>query len=72
MNDFFRSKILQSTGAISLIEKEVIQNLWSGYGKILRIGLEGSPLKNVIVKHVQLPKSQNHPRGWNTDLGHER
>ncbi|WP_298237090.1 oxidoreductase family protein [uncultured Algibacter sp.] len=72
MNDYFKSIILQKTGASSLAEKEVIQELWSGYGKIIRIDLENSPLESVVVKHVQLPRSQNHPRGWHTDIGHQR
>lgn len=72
MNEYFKSIILQKTGASSLSEKEVIQELWSGYGKIVRIGLEDTPFKSVIVKHVQLPKQANHPRGWNTDIGHQR
>lgn len=72
MNEYFRSKILQKTGASALLEEEVIQDLWSGYGKILRIELQNAPLKSVIVKHVQLPKSDNHPQDWNTDIGHQR
>ena len=72
MNEYFRSIILQKTGASSLIEKEVIQNLWSGYGKIMRIGLENASVESVVVKHVQLPITKNHPRGWNTDIGHQR
>jgi len=72
MNEYFKSIILEKTGASSLIEKEVIQNLWSGYGKIMRIELRNASVESVIVKHVQLPKSANHPRGWNTDIGHQR
>ena len=72
MNDYFKSIILQKTGATSLFEKEVIQELWSGYGKIIRVGLENASVESVIVKHVQLPIYKNHPRGWNTDIGHER
>ena len=72
MNDYFKSIILQHTGASALYEKAVIQKLWSGYGKIIRIGLENAASKNVIVKHVQLPSQANHPRGWNTDIGHQR
>ncbi len=72
MNEYFRSIILQKTGASSLIEKEMIQELWSGYGKILRIGLENAPSKSVVVKHVQLPIIKTHPRAWNTDIGHQR
>jgi hypothetical protein len=72
MNEYFKSITLQQTGATALIEKEIIQELWSGYGKIMRIGLKDAPIESVIVKHVQLPIHQNHPRGWNTNIGHER
>jgi len=68
----FKSIILESTGASSLEIQETIQELWSGYGKILRIGLEGATVNSVVVKHVQLPAQTNHPRGWNTDIGHQR
>jgi hypothetical protein len=72
MNDYFKSIILKATDATSLKEKETIQSLWSGYGKIARVQLEDSPLESVVVKHVQLPKQKNHPRGWNSDIGHQR
>ena len=72
MNQHFKSIILQNTGASSLQQKEVIQELWSGYGKIIRIELENTPLQSVVLKHVQLPRNNNHPRGWNTDIGHQR
>ncbi len=72
MNDYFRSIILQTTGASSLFEKETIQNLWSGYGKIMRVGLENASVDSVVIKHVQMPVYKNHPRGWNTDIGHQR
>lgn len=72
MNEYFRSIILQKTGASSLFEKEIIQELWSGYGKIVRVGLENASVESVVVKHVQLPRYKNHPRGWNTDIGHQR
>lgn len=72
MNEYFKSIILQRTGASSLFEKEMIQELWSGYGKIMRIGLENAAVESVVVKHVQLPIYKNHPRGWNTNIGHQR
>lgn len=72
MNSFFKSTILKSTGASSFIEKEIIQELWSGYGKIMRIDLENAPIESVVIKHVQIPSQRNHPRGWNTDIGHQR
>jgi hypothetical protein len=72
MNEHFKSIIFETTGASSLFVKEVIQELWSGYGKIMRLGLRDAPIDTVVIKHVQLPDISNHPRGWNTDIGHQR
>lgn len=72
MNTHFQDKILAATGAHNFFEIEVIQSLWSGYGEIIRYGLEGSSINTVIVKHVRLPSNDHHPRGWNTDLSHAR
>ena len=63
--------ILEATGAENLKRLGVVQTLWSGYGSIVRIALEGSKFSSVIVKHVQ-PENGKHPRGWNTDLSHRR
>ena len=51
---------------------ERIQSLWSGYGEIARYGLEGGTMLTAIVKNVVLPEAANHPRGWNTDVSHQR
>lgn len=72
MNDTFINTILNATGATAAKEVEVIQSLWSGYGSIARYSLSGSQYNTVIVKHVVLPKGGAHPRGWNTNLSHER
>lgn len=72
MIDRVAAKIKEATHAKEVKEKELIQNLWSGYGKILRFELVGSEHKSVVVKHVILPEEGNHPRGWNTNLAHQR
>ena len=72
MNEHFASIILQATGATSIAGAEMIQSLWSGYGKIMRVSLENASVDSVVIKHVQLPTQKNHPRGWNTDIGHQR
>lgn len=72
MNEYFKSVILQKTGASSLQQKEIIQELWSGYGQIIRIKLENALLESVVVKHVKLPINNNHPKGWNSAIGHQR
>lgn len=72
MNNYVESIILQSTGASSILENDIIQELWSGYGKIIRVALENAPIESVVVKHIQLSANRNHPRGWNSDIGHQR
>lgn len=51
---------------------ETIQSLWSGYGSLLRIWLSGSESPSVIVKHIAPPAAAKHPRGWNSNIGHQR
>lgn len=72
MNSQLNSLILKATAARSLFKVETIQNLWSGYGEIARFSLEGSDIKSVVIKHVLLPDTAYHPKGWNTDLSHQR
>ncbi|NJB84008.1 aminoglycoside phosphotransferase family protein [Wenyingzhuangia aestuarii] len=72
MNLQFTQTLLSSTKASNALELEVIQTLWSGYGKIVRYQLLDSPIEQAVVKWVQLPKQQKHPRGWNTNLSHRR
>ncbi|WP_139959547.1 oxidoreductase family protein [Flavicella sediminum] len=72
MNSQFVATLLKVTGASNYFEIEMIQSLWSGYGKIIRVGLQDSVHKTVVLKHVRLPKTENHPRGWNTDISHQR
>ena len=63
--------VLELTQAEGLKNLGVVQSLWSGYGSIDRIGLDGAEVSSVIVKRVQ-PGDGGHPRGWNTDLSHQR
>lgn len=64
--------IKKLTGASSIQEQETIQKLWSGYGEIVRYALEGGSRNSVVIKHVRLSKRDNHPRGWNSNLSHQR
>ena len=72
MNSHFQSVILNTTKAKGLFEIETIQSLWSGYGKIIRYGLDHPEIKSIVVKHIKLPTKNKHPHGWNTDLSHQR
>lgn len=72
LEEIFQSAILEATGASSMRVASVIQELWSGYGQILRVALSGCDFETVVVKHVCLPETRQHPRGWNSNLSHER
>ena len=47
--------ILSQTGARAVREVTLVQQLWNGYGELLRISLEGGPRASVIVKKVVPP-----------------
>ncbi len=64
--------VLSATGADSISGSTVIQSLWGGYGQIVRLHLSGGAHPSVILKHVNLPKVAEHPRGWGTGLSHQR
>lgn len=68
----FTSIIRKATGATNIIEQESLQTLWSGYGHIIRVGLEQASRNSVVVKLIQPPNNKQHPRHWNTDLSHKR
>lgn len=70
MQDHLKAFIQEATGSKEVCALERVQSLWSGYGEILRIGLDHSA--TVILKHIRFPDQHNHPRGWSTDLGHQR
>ena len=63
--------VLECTLASDYTSREAIQSLWSGYGKIERWKLSGGRNKQVISKLV-IPEVGEHPRGWNTDVSHQR
>ncbi len=71
MQDLFKDLILSSTGAKAILKSETIQGLWSGYGEINRLHLDG-PSPRVIVKQIELKPKSDHPRGWSGEIGHLR
>ncbi|HBE67175.1 MAG TPA: choline kinase [Planctomycetaceae bacterium] len=64
--------VSRSTNAGTVSHVELVQELWSGYGQILRCHLEGATVSSVILKHVRWPDERTHPRGWATDCSHQR
>ena len=72
MHPDFKNYLLKITKSSACKELEVIQTLWSGYGKISRYQLVDSPFNTVVVKCIALEQSTTHPRGWNTNNSHNR
>lgn len=72
MNPRFKETILKCASAKEIIGTEVIQELWSGCGQILRVKLKGGNVPSVIVKHIDLTNNLDHPRGWNTSASFNR
>lgn len=63
-------KILcEVTGSSKVKGMDLIQELWSGYGELNRVYVDDS---SVILKLIKNTKDQKHPRGWNSDLSHQR
>ena len=64
--------VLRSAGATTITRTEVVQNLWSGYGQIVRCHLAGGAIPSVVLKHVRWPNEHAHPHGWTSDRSHQR
>ena len=72
MDPLVLSEIKTVTEAHSVRELEVIQTLWSGYGQIIRLEIDYGEKDSLILKHIDLTEVTHHPRGWNTNLSHQR
>lgn len=72
MNTSIEQFIVTHTSAQRVEHSEQVQALWSGYGEIRRVYLSGAECSSVIVKQVVYPSQSHHPRGWNSDLSHQR
>ena len=72
MDKHFETIIAKATKAQKINEIEVIQELWSGYGQIIRYETSNPEIPTVIAKHISFPGKRNHPRGMNSDRSHKR
>ena len=54
-NDGWLSRVASLTGAARAERELLLQVLWSGYGEIVRVRLEGAAQETVVVKHVRPP-----------------
>ncbi len=67
-----RTLIINATQAQRIEDIEIIQQLWSGYGHIYRVHLSGARYASVVLKHIQPPASESHPRGWTSEIAYQR
>lgn len=61
--------ILSATNSSQILKRELIQELWSGYGSLERVTTDK---KSVILKLIKFPTASNQPRGWNSKKSHLR
>lgn len=66
--------IAELCGAQSATVVESVQQLWSGYGAVLRVELvsEANETTTVIAKLVRPPVDQDHKYGWSDEFAHKR
>jgi hypothetical protein len=57
--------IARATASSKALREERVQGLWSGYGEVVRVALEGDSARTVVVKWVRPPARAN-------DASHER
>jgi len=73
LSDDTVQRIIEVTRAVRVESIDEIQPLWNNYGALLRLHLHGSPNHtSVILKHIQIPKTLNHPRGFENSFSNQR
>jgi len=72
-----RQFIRDCTGCVDFSAPQRVQSLWSGYGEIRRLQLTygqegGTSPKSIVAKWIDPPEAPVHPRGWGSDMSHQR
>ncbi|NRA67244.1 MAG: DUF1679 domain-containing protein [Pseudobacteriovorax sp.] len=52
--------------------RENLQDLWNGYGSIIRVDLKDAAIPSVIIKLISLEAQASHPHGWSSQHAHKR
>ena len=72
MHPSIQQHILNATHADKILNMEPIQHLWNHYGVLSRITLQGGTHDSVILKHIQIPIADHHPKGFATAFSRQR
>lgn len=73
MNIAQQNIIKERLNCDALILKNHIQDLWGGYGEIIRAEvITSGVVQDVVIKHITQDSQKPHPRGWNTENSHDR
>jgi hypothetical protein len=69
MNQILTKIIKNHNLGSTLLSHSTIQNLWSGYGKLLRVQTDKAQF---IIKLIETPAKIEHPKGWSSEFAHKR
>jgi thiamine kinase-like enzyme len=72
ISERLKHKLLALTHSKLIVNMQLIQNVWGGYGQLYRITLSGGKINSVVIKLVNMPQPNEHPKGWNSDQSHQR
>ncbi len=64
--------IVRKTNAENVSVGQTLQSLWSGYGGIVQLDLTHSKYTSAVLKLINPPVNEHHPRGWNSDRSRTR
>lgn len=72
ISEYQKNRLLILTKSKNITDIQLIQGVWGGYGQLLRVKLSGGEIKSLVLKLINMPKPEDHPKGWNTKLSHQR
>ncbi|XOV67166.1 MAG: phosphotransferase [Fluviicola sp.] len=72
MHSVLEQQVLLHTQADSISKIERVQSLWSDFGSLERVWLNGCNMESIIIKRIAPPTKMHHPNGWNTDASAQR
>ncbi|PKF60696.1 choline kinase [Psychromonas sp. psych-6C06] len=65
-------KLLQLNKSDEINHLELIQGVWGGYGQLIRVSFSQGVHKSLVIKLINTPQPNRHPKGWNTAISHQR